>query len=204
VRQAAAAGAPAAQRRAPPDGARPRAPVRHDRRRGHSTRELAPPPCPTAGWQRWLRWGQAESRPQAGLNTRIQDAGWRQFLTLLAYKAAGAGKRVEARGSAWKRVEAVTPASTSPDGSGGGERIQKSLSGRPPVWTNSCLDELLSGRTPVWTNCGRMLDRDEHAAKKIVWLGQRLRGVPAMAGAMIRDPVGLEPARSVSFGQTHH
>jgi putative transposase len=50
---------------------------------------------------------------KAGLNKSIHDAGWRQFLTILACKAACAGKR----------VEAVNPAYTSEDCSGCGERI---------------------------------------------------------------------------------
>jgi IS605 OrfB family transposase len=105
------------------------------------------------------------AKRKAGLNKSIQDAGWRQFLSILAYKAACAGKR----------VEAVPPAYTSQDCSGCGERIQKSL----------------SVRTHVCTNCGLILDRDENAAKNILWLGQSLRGVPALVGAMNREPVGL-------------
>jgi putative transposase len=102
---------------------------------------------------------------KAGLNKSIEDAGWHQFLSLLACKAACAGKR----------VEAVPPASTTQDCSGCGERIDTSL----------------SVRTHVCTNCGLILDRDENAAKNIQWRGQRLRGVPALAGAMNREPVGL-------------
>jgi putative transposase len=102
---------------------------------------------------------------KAGLNKSIQDAGWRQFLSILAFKAACAGKR----------VEAVNPAYTSQDCSGCGERIYKSL----------------SVRTHVCTNCGLILDRDENAALNIQWLGQSLRGVPAVAGALNREPVGL-------------
>ena len=102
---------------------------------------------------------------KAGLNTSIQDAGWRHFLWILAYTAACAGKR----------VEAVNPAYTSQDCSGCGERIAKSL----------------SVRTHVCTHCGLILDRDENAARNIFWRGQRLRGVPALAGAMNREPVGL-------------
>ena len=93
------------------------------------------------------------------------DAEWRQFLSILAFKAACAGKR----------VEAVNPAYTSQDCSGCGERIDKSL----------------SVRTHVCTTCGLILDRDENAASNILWLGQRLRGVPAMARAMNRESVGL-------------
>jgi putative transposase len=92
------------------------------------------------------------AKRKAGLNTSMQDAGWGQFLSLLAYKAAGAGKR----------VEAVNPVFTSQDCSGCGARIHKSL----------------SVRTHVCTNCGLILDRDEHAAKTIHWRGQRLRGTP--------------------------
>jgi putative transposase len=102
---------------------------------------------------------------KAGLNKSIQDAGWRHFLAILAFKAACAGKR----------VEAVNPAYTSQDCSGCGERVYKSL----PV------------RTHVCTTCGLILDRDLNAALNIQWLGQSLRGVPAVAGAMNREPVGL-------------
>jgi putative transposase len=102
---------------------------------------------------------------KAGLNKSIQDAGWRQLLSILAFKAACAGKR----------VDAVNPAYTSQDCSGCGERIYKSL----------------SVRTHVCTTCGLILDRDENAAKNIQWLGQSLRGVPAVAGALNREPVGL-------------
>jgi putative transposase len=102
---------------------------------------------------------------KVGLNKSIQDAGWGRFLNILACKAAWAGKR----------VEAVHPAYTSQDCSGCDTRIQKSL----------------SVRTHVCTHCGLVLDRDENAAKNILWRGQRLRGVPALAGAMNRESAGL-------------
>jgi IS605 OrfB family transposase len=102
---------------------------------------------------------------KAGLNTSIHDAGWGHFLSLLAYKAACAGKR----------VEAVNPAYTSQDCSGCGARIHKSL----------------SVRTHVCTNCGLVLDRDENAAKNILWRGQCLRGVAGMPAAMNREPAAL-------------
>jgi putative transposase len=94
----------------------------------------------------------------------ISDAGWAQFRTILACKAAWAGKR----------VEVVPPAYTSQDCSGCGARIHKSL----------------SVRTHVCPSCGLILDRDENAARNIQWRGQRLRGVPALAGAMNREPAG--------------
>jgi putative transposase len=102
---------------------------------------------------------------KAGLNKSIHDAGWNHFLSILAFKAVCAGKR----------VEAVPPAYTSQDCSGCGERIRKSL----------------SVRTHVCTNCGLMLDRDENAARNILWLGQSLRGVAGMPAALNREPVGL-------------
>ncbi|MGO8950431.1 MAG: RNA-guided endonuclease InsQ/TnpB family protein [Ktedonobacterales bacterium] len=102
---------------------------------------------------------------KSGLNKSIQDAGWYAFRMILACKAECAGKR----------VEAVPPAYTSQDCSGCGERVQKSL----------------SMRTHVCMNCGLILDRDENAARNIQWLGQSLRGVPAVAGATNREPVGL-------------
>jgi putative transposase len=102
---------------------------------------------------------------KAGLNKSIQDAGWRHFLSILAFKAACAAKR----------VEAVPPAYTSQDCSGCGKRICKSL----------------SVRTHVCTNCGLILDRDENAARNILWRGQRLRGLLALAGGMNREPAGL-------------
>jgi putative transposase len=101
----------------------------------------------------------------AGLNKSIQDAGWHHFLSILAFKAACAGKR----------VEAAPPAYTTQDCSGCGERIYKSL----------------SVRTHVCTNCGLILDRDENAARNILWRGQRLRGVAGMPAALNREPVGL-------------
>jgi putative transposase len=95
----------------------------------------------------------------------MHDAGWRHFLSILAYTAACAGKR----------VEAVNPAYTSQECSGCGERIHKSL----------------SVRTHVCTNCGLILDRDLNAAKTIQWRGQRLRGLVGMPAGMNREPVGL-------------
>ena len=102
---------------------------------------------------------------KAGLNKSIQDAGWGHFLSILTFKAACAGKR----------VEAVNPAYTSQDCSGCGERIQKSL----------------SVRTHVCTNCGLILDRDENAAKNILWRGQRLRGLAGLPAGLNREPAGL-------------
>jgi putative transposase len=102
---------------------------------------------------------------KAGLNTSIQDAGWGNFLTILAYTAACAGKR----------VDAVNPAYTSQDCSGCGERIAKSL----------------SVRTHVCTSCGLILDRDLNAARNIVWRGQRLRGLAGMPAGRNREPAGL-------------
>jgi putative transposase len=88
----------------------------------------------------------------------ISDAGWAQFRSILASKAACAGKR----------VMAVPAQYTSQDCSGCRERVAKSL----------------SVRTHVCPSCGLVLDRDENAAKNILaagaqWAGQALRGVVA-------------------------
>jgi putative transposase len=83
----------------------------------------------------------------------ISAAGWRMFLTILAFKAACAGKQ----------VVAVPPAYTSQTCSGCGVVVQKGLSVR---W-HSCPD------------CGTSLHRDHNAAKNIERLGQSLRGAVA-------------------------
>ena len=80
----------------------------------------------------------------------ISDAGWSQFLSILSYKAACAGRS----------VVAVPPACTSQRCSGCGVLVQKGLSVR---W-HSCPD------------CGTSLHRDHTAAKNIERLGQSLRG----------------------------
>jgi putative transposase len=120
------------------------------------------------------RYGHNGASRKAGLNKSIQDAGWRHFLSILAFKAACAGKR----------VEAVSPAYTSQECSGCGERTQLSL----------------SVRTHVCTNCGLILDRDENAARNILWRGQRLWGLAGLPGGMNREPVGLCSPCGVSDG----
>jgi putative transposase len=83
----------------------------------------------------------------------ISDAGWSQFLNLLAFKAVCAGKR----------AVAVPPAYTSQTCSGCGVLVHKGLSVR---W-HACPD------------CGMSLHRDHNAAKNIEWAGQALRGAVA-------------------------
>ena len=78
------------------------------------------------------------------------DAGWSQFLRILSFKAACAGRS----------AVAVPPAYTSQTCSGCGVLVHKGLSVR---W-HSCPD------------CGMRLHRDHNAAKNIQSLGQRLRG----------------------------
>jgi putative transposase len=99
------------------------------------------------------------------LATSISDAGWAQFRAILEGKAAYAGRR----------VLAVPPAFTSQDCSGCGERVPKSL----------------SVRTHVCTNCGLILDRDENAARNILWAGQALRGLAGVPAGMNREAPGL-------------
>ncbi len=83
----------------------------------------------------------------------IQDAGWSQFLSILAFKAAYAGKR----------AVAVPPAYTSQTCSGCGRVVWKGLSVR---W-HACLD------------CGTSLHRDHNAARNIERAGQARRGAVA-------------------------
>jgi putative transposase len=83
----------------------------------------------------------------------IQDAGWSQFLSILAFKAACAGKR----------ATAVPPASTSQICSGCGVLVAKGLSVR---W-HRCPD------------CGTSLHRHHNAAKNRERLGQSRRGAVA-------------------------
>jgi putative transposase len=95
----------------------------------------------------------------------ISDAVWRQFLTILTFKAASAGKQ----------VQAVNPAYTSQTCSGCGGVVSKGLSVR---W-HACPD------------CGTSLHRDHNAAKNIHWRGQRLRGLAGVPAGTNREPVGL-------------
>jgi putative transposase len=80
----------------------------------------------------------------------ISDASWRQFRTILTFKAACAGKR----------VIAIPAKYTSQDCSGCGERVLKSL----------------SVRTHVCPCCGLVLDRDLNAALNILHFGKNQRG----------------------------
>jgi putative transposase len=80
----------------------------------------------------------------------IADAGWAQFLGILAFKAVNAGKQ----------AVAVPPAYTSQACSGCGVLVWKGLSVR---W-HACPD------------CGMSLHRDHNAARNIERAGQALRG----------------------------
>jgi putative transposase len=176
VRQEASAGAAPAPGLSPPDGACARTPVRpYDTISVEAIQPatLSRRPAPKQDEHDNGDYAHNGASRKAGRNTRIHDAGWSAFLTLLTCTAACAGKR----------VAAVNPASTSQDCSGGGARIHKTLSVRTQVCT--------SVRLYVCTTCGLILDRDENAARNMLWRGQRLRGLPALAGGMNREPVGL-------------
>jgi putative transposase len=95
----------------------------------------------------------------------ISDAAWSQFLSILSYKAACAGRS----------VVAVPPAYTSQTCSGCGVLVHKGLSVR---W-HSCPD------------CGTSLHRDHNAAKNIERAGQALRGGVAVAASENRASAGL-------------
>jgi putative transposase len=87
----------------------------------------------------------------------IHDAGWSQFLSILSFKAACAGRS----------VIAVTPAFTSQKCSGCGVLATKGLSVR---W-HICPD------------CGTSLHRDQNAAKNIERLGQSRQGGVAVVAS---------------------
>jgi putative transposase len=95
----------------------------------------------------------------------IQDAGWSVFLTILTFKAASAGKR----------VQAVEPAYTSQTCSGCGVVVSKGLSVR---WH----------RCP---ECGTSLHRDHNAARNREGRGRRLRGEAGVLASQNREPTGL-------------
>jgi putative transposase len=78
----------------------------------------------------------------------ISDAGWSQFLSILAFKAANAGKQ----------AVAVPPAYTSQTCSGCGREVSKGLSVR---W-HHC----------PYEDCGTSLHRDHNAAVNILALGK--------------------------------
>jgi putative transposase len=75
------------------------------------------------------------------LSKSINDAGWGQFLTILAVKAENAGQK----------TIAVNPNGTSQDCSNCGEKVQKELSQR----IHSC------------PHCGIMMCRDKNAARNV-------------------------------------
>jgi putative transposase len=95
----------------------------------------------------------------------ISDAGWSGFLSILAVKAASAGRE----------VTAVDPAFTSQTCSGCGVMVHKGLSVR---WH-------------ICPACGTRLHRDHNAAKNIQWRGQRLRGLAGVPAGVNREPAGL-------------
>jgi putative transposase len=95
----------------------------------------------------------------------ICDAGWSQFLSILSFKAACAGRR----------VVAVPPAYTSQRCSGCGVLVHKGLSVR---WH-------------AYPDCGASLHRDHNAAKNRERAGLALRGGVAVAASENRESVGL-------------
>jgi putative transposase len=89
---------------------------------------------------------------KGGLNKSIHDAGWAQFLTILTYKAADAGRV----------VVAVNPAGTSQECSGCGASVPKDLDER---W-HSCA-------------CGTSIQRDHNSARTmLIRAGLARVGVP--------------------------
>ena len=116
------------------------------------SRRPAPYPMGTAGI---CRTGPAARRASTKASTTPDGAA---SCSILACKAACAGKR----------VEAVNPAYTSQDCSGCGARVPKSL----------------SVRTHVCPSCGLVLDRDANAARNIQRAGQARQGAVAVAAVV--------------------
>jgi putative transposase len=104
----------------------------------------------------------------------ISDAGWSAFLSILAAKAAYAGRR----------VVAAPPAYTSQTCSGCGVLVAKGLSVR---W-HSCPE------------CGSSLHRDHNAAKNRERLGRSLRGGVAVAASENRESPGFSRRECQSHG----
>ncbi len=98
----------------------------------------------------------------------ISDAGWASFRSTLEAKAAWAGRQVIAVPAQYTTQEC---SNVRPGGAICGERVQKSLSLR----THSC------------PTCGYITDRDQNAARNILWAGQRLRGLAGMPAGMNRE-----------------
>jgi putative transposase len=96
----------------------------------------------------------------------IQDAGWAAFVTILSFKAAYAGRS----------VEAVPPAYTSQRCSGCGREVWKGLSVR---W-HQC----------PYEDCGTSLHRDHNAALNILRLGQEQRSRPGQSRQASTSPGG--------------
>jgi putative transposase len=130
------------------------------------SRRPAPKPDGNGGYEH-----NGASR-KAGLNQSIQDAGWRHFLTTLAFKAACAGTRVEAVSPAYTTQEC---SNLLADGIRCGERVAKSL----------------SVRTHICPTSGYVADRDENAARNIQWAGQALRGLAGMPAGRNREAPSL-------------
>ena len=101
----------------------------------------------------------------------ISDAGWGQFITILTFKAASAGKR----------VQAVHPAFTSQACSGCGVIVAKGLSVR---W-HLCPD------------CGTSVHRDHNAALNIRRLGQEQSRHQSGPGYGLRTPTWPDGASVV-------
>jgi putative transposase len=97
----------------------------------------------------------------------VSDVGWSQFLIILRFKAACAGRS----------VVAVPPAYTSQRCSGCGVLVYKGLFIR---WHN-CPD------------CGASLHRDHNAAKNSERLGQSHRGQAGVLARRTENPLGCSP-----------
>ncbi|MDY6806401.1 MAG: transposase [Cyanobacteriota bacterium] len=106
------------------------------------------------------------------LSKSINDAGWGQFLTILAVKAENAGQK----------TIAVNPKNTSQDCSNCGEKVHKELS----IRTHSC------------PHCGIVIDRDLNAAINIK---NRAAGHPVLKARGVRRDTGTAKREAHTIAQ---
>jgi putative transposase len=135
----------------------------------HLIRRRAPKPDGNGGYE------HNGARRQAGLNKRLQDAGWSQVLSSLTFQAASAGKR----------VDAVSPASTTQECS--------NLMRDGTVWSAATAAPSRSRSVPTYARAAGMW-RIATRMRRGTFKGagsERLRGLVGMPAGVNREPAGL-------------
>lgn len=113
---------------------------------------------------------RAKSRRKTGLNRAIGDAGWADFLRLLSWQAAKAGRE----------VVPIDPRNTSQTCSGCGSKAKRRLGSADRIFACS--------------QCGLVLDRDRNAARNldpgVAGTGATPTKGRGVDGAKTREPAG--------------